>query len=429
MEIARLWGTRFDGSRGADPRVVAAYRLGTDVIAKGAVFVLTVLAARQLSPQAFGLFALGSTLGWLAGVISDAGIQLHVARSVARSPTEMAGAIFRRWWTWRLSAATVALLAVALAARLWTSDAHDWLALVLFTTTWICHSLAECVYHIFRGLGRTDLESTLAATSRVVTLAAAAVALSAVPDALGLAMATTVVALVMLQVTWRVAGRLSPRKWSEVAARPRWREFATEVAPLGAGLVLSALYLRIDVVLIEQWQGTSAVGAYNAVFRVVEALRLVPAAILAVSFSALCRAPSTSLMAGIATRLTAGALLPVGVLWVAAERLIPIVFGSSFVDAVPAFRTLLLAFPLMSLNYVLTTQLVAWDQHRAFAILCAAALAVNVWLNASLVPRWSIVGAAWATVGTEVAVTAGCLAALLRYPGPGITVSGSREGM
>lgn len=429
MAIARRWGTRFDASRGADPRAVAAYRLATDVVAKGSVFVLTVLAARQLSPQAFGLFALGSTLGWLAGVISDAGVQLHVARAVARSPTAMAGAIFKRWWTWRASAAIVALLSVALAARRWTNDAHDWLALVLFAATWILHGLAECIYHVFRGLARTDVESTLAATSRVVTVAAATLTLSAVADALALATATTVVAILMLQVTWTVAARLSPPKWSEAVARPRWREFATEIAPLGAGLVLSALYFRIDVVLVEQWQGTSAVGAYNAVFRVVEALRLVPAAILAVSFRALCRATSTSLMAGLAARLTAGAVLLVSVLWIAAEQLIPMVFGPSFADAVPAFRTLLLAFPLMSLNYVLTTQLVAWDRHRAFAIVCAAALAVNVWLNASLVPRWSIVGAAWATLGTEVAVTAGCLAALLRGPGPGITVSRSTEGM
>ena len=40
------------------------------------------------------------------------------------------------------------------------------------------------------------------------------------------------------------------------------------------------------------------------------------------------------------------------------------------------------------------------------------ALAVNVALNARLIPAWSIEGAAWATLGTEVCLTVGCLVAL-----------------
>ena len=41
-----------------------------------------------------------------------------------------------------------------------------------------------------------------------------------------------------------------------------------------------------------------------------------------------------------------------------------------------------------------------------------AALAVNVALNARLIPAASIEGAAWATLGTELFLTAGCGVAL-----------------
>ena len=78
----------------------------------------------------------------------------------------------------------------------------------------------------------------------------------------------------------------------------------------------------------------------------------------------------------------------------------------------PAFRILLLSFPLLSLNYALTHQLVGWDGQRTYAVLCGIALAVNVGLNARLIPAWSIEGAAWATLATEVFLTAECLVAL-----------------
>src|SRR6185436_10258768 len=84
----------------------------------------------------------------------------------------------------------------------------------------------------------------------------------------------------------------------------------------------------------------------------------------------------------------------------------------SYRAAVPAFRVLLLSFPLLSLNYALTHQLVGWDRQRAYATLCGLALAVNLALNARLIPAMSIEGAAWATLGTELMLTIGCLVAL-----------------
>ena len=64
----------------------------------------------------------------------------------------------------------------------------------------------------------------------------------------------------------------------------------------------------------------------------------------------------------------------------------------------PAFRILVLSFPLFSLNYALTHQLIGWDGQRAYAAICAVALLRQLALNARLIPALSIDGAAWATL-------------------------------
>jgi hypothetical protein len=74
------------------------------------------------------------------------------------------------------------------------------------------------------------------------------------------------------------------------------------VLPLGAAVLLSALYFRIDVFFIERWQGLEAVGGYNAVFRLVEAMRLLPAAVMAVTFRCWCRPPTRGSCNGSAAR-------------------------------------------------------------------------------------------------------------------------------
>jgi O-antigen/teichoic acid export membrane protein len=184
------------------------------------------------------------------------------------------------------------------------------------------------------------------------------------------------------------------------------------VAPIGAGIVLSALYFRVDLFLVQWWAGTEKVALYNAVFRVIEGLRLFPAAALAVALPDLCRARDVRPLATVSTLVTAGGLVVAAPAWPFADRLVVLLFGEQYAAAAPAFRVLLLSFPLLSLNYALTHQLIGWDRQRAYAAICAAALVVNVALNARLIPVLSIEGAAWATIGTELVVTFGCTAVL-----------------
>ena len=93
----------------AKPRrvLLIAYKAFADLAGKGALFVITIAAARRLSPEAFGLFSLGSTLGWIAAVVSDGGIQLHLAREVARRPAE-ASRLLNGWLRIRLWTAATA---------------------------------------------------------------------------------------------------------------------------------------------------------------------------------------------------------------------------------------------------------------------------------------------------------------------------------
>jgi O-antigen/teichoic acid export membrane protein len=134
----------------------------------------------------------------------------------------------------------------------------------------------------------------------------------------------------------------------------------------------------------------------------------------------LIRAGDLRPLARVAMPVTAFALAATAILWLAAGWLVPWLYGDPYAAAVPAFRVLLLSFPLLSLNLALTHQLIGWDGQRAYAGLCALALAVNVGLNALLIPIWSIEGAAWTTLVTELVLAAGCAIALwmARSPAP-----------
>lgn len=392
------------------------YRAFSDLAGKGSLLAITVFAAHRLSPREFGVFALASTLGWILAVASDFGIQLHLARSIARRPQEAAN-LLGTWLRVRLWTAGGAIVAVAVGLIVVHPTGNAATAIGVFALVYVVSGLIEFLHYFYRGLGRTDVESSLTLWQRSATLGCALFALAWRADVTLLGAAMLVPVLVTFGASLRIATRLGRTAAGAArrAASPPIRllpEFQRDVLPIGAAIVLSALYFRVDLFLLQLWSGTEPVALYNAVFRLVEALRLFPAAVLAVALPLLCRADSARPLARVALAVTAFAVAATIVLSATAAWAIPLVYGAHFAAAVPAFRILILAFPLMSLNFALTHQLIAWDGQRAYAALCGLALVVNVALNGRLIPALSIEGAAWATLWTEVFLTTGCVVAL-----------------
>jgi O-antigen/teichoic acid export membrane protein len=130
---------------------------------------------------------------------------------------------------------------------------------------------------------------------------------------------------------------------------------------------------------------------------------------MAVTFPMLVQTSDLQLVRAIGGRLAAAGLVLAAVCGLGATVIVPFVYGESYAYAAPAFAVLSLALPLFFLNYALTHQVIGWDGQRAYLAIVTLALAGNIAANLLLVPSRGIVGAAIATVLTEILVTAGCI--------------------
>ena len=386
------------------------------------MLVITVVAARQLNPDPFAILALAMATGWLLGVASDAGLSMHLARETARDPR-----IGRQHVLEVVSLrAGLAFFAATLAVLLtpYLAPPHWRMQFVLIVMVQLCGAVIETISHYFRGLRRSEIESAIHVAHRATTLILALVVLWWWRRLDYLAVAMLVPAAIAMLVSMAIAARLSGTGNREPGTGSREpgnregsltaREYFTVVFPLGAATLLSALYFRIDVYFIQQWHGFQPVGGYNAAFRLVEALRLLPAAVMAVTFPLLVQSRDTELVGKLGAGLgLAGAALAV-ICALGAPVIIPVIYGAHYAYAAPAFAVLSLALPLFFLNYALTHQVIGWDGQRAYLAIVIVALAGNIAANLLLVPSQGIVGAAIATVLTEIVVTAGCVYALVQ---------------
>jgi len=155
------------------------------------------------------------------------------------------------------------------------------------------------------------------------------------------------------------------------------------------------------------------VAVYNSVFRLIEALRLFPAAVLAVVFPYLCRSRSLRPLGATGIGLAAAGLLATAVGNCQGGSWLGLFCGKNYGQDLRTFRILLWAVPLLFLNYDLTHQLIGWKQQRPYAWLCGGSVITNLLLNWALIPLWGIGEAAWSTLATELFLGKGCILVLM----------------
>jgi O-antigen/teichoic acid export membrane protein len=382
-------------------------KVGADVVSKSVTLLITVVAARVLPATEFGVLALAMTTGWLLGVASDAGLPLFVAKVVARHRglTPLA----RRALAHRAGLAVAALAAAAGLGAVLMPTAYL-PAFVVIAAAQILGAWFETVAHVFRGMNRTDIESALTIAYRGATAVLAVAALLSFASLLPLAFALAVPVAAALPVAWALAASSSSTGAAAASeASVRLRDFA----PVGLGILCSALYFRVGLYFLEHWHGVEAVGEYNAAFRIVEAARLLPAAALAVQFAVLCRAVDLRPLRLLTAALAVPGLVAGGVVYAAAAALLTVLYGERFAAAAPALQLLGVALPLFFINYALTHQVIAWDGYVPYLATAATALAASIVSNALLIPRGGMEAAAAATIITELVVTIGCVVALV----------------
>lgn len=398
-------------------------KAAADLTGKLVTFGVTVAAARTLPGDAFGVVALATVWGWLAGVATDAGWSMYLAQAAARQPAAagvMAATILGR----RGRTALAAWVLVSVAASAWLAPAFI-AGFALLLAAQLAGAVLDTAMHAFRGLERTDLEARLHTAQRLAAGTLAVGVLAWRPSLEGLGLALLVPPLGALAtarvVLRRLTGNVAATSWSP----PRGAEVRQQVWPLGLGALVSAIYFRCDVLFVEYWHGLDAAGVYNAAFRVVDAVRLFPAAVLAVAFPALVRARDAKPVVRVSWPLFIAGAMGGGTIAVLAPVVLELAYGPRLVSAATTLRVLALSVPLFFLNYALTHQVIGWGRPRAYLHVAIGGLTVNLAANSLLVRPYGGTGAALATCLTEVAITAACLAFLARRAPAAASVTGS----
>ena len=370
-----------------------------------------VIVARAYGPLEFGSYTAAHTLATIFLLVADFGFDILLTWEVGRRQDKVQ-AIVSRYLSAKLVVSAAATIAMAvLGMILEVSPLTRTLILVLSGSVFFS-AMVNFFVALFRGIEQFQYESWISLAANGVLLLATGVAavLKAPVWAVGAlfvlsrALAVLIASLLgvrlgaVRRVEWFLPGRTELRR----------------IGVFGVHAIFATLFFTQDTLLLALWRGDTQVGVYQAAFKLVGLLFLLPDVLMTAVFPSLAKAHeddrSRWKRAGI---LLQKALFAIGVtlslmLLAAPDIVIRVVYGSAaFDDSIAVLRIFSVAVFVHCATISFAVMLTTSGRHAVRMIVVVCATVFNFSLNAVLIPQLGTTGAAIASVSTLIAVGLG----------------------
>lgn len=363
-----------------------------------------VILARLLGTRQYGLLAGAVALVAVVSQYSPLGSGLLFLRYV--SPDHRR---FREYWGNILLSifllGCVLVLGIRLAGRWLVGEASVPLLIPIAISDCLFQQLTSCAGQIFQTFEKMKFSAALNLSSNVLRFVLAAAMLLTLKKASALqwSIASAVVSFLAVCIAVATVTRsfgLPSFSLSLFVKRAR------EGFVFALSGSTTAVYNDVDKVVLSHFRMDQANGIYSMAYRAVNIGTMPVMSVVAAAFPRFFREGAKGISATVPLaksllRRTAVMGAGISVALFLCAPLIPVLVGSSYAESVRALRWLCL-IPLLRCFHLSAGDAIAGAGHQKSRLVSQSIAAIgNLLLNLYLVPRYSWLGAAWASLATD----------------------------
>jgi len=179
---------------------------------------------------------------------------------------------------------------------------------------------------------------------------------------------------------------------------------AKEALPFIAANVFFIIYYRVDILMLSYLQGNTPVGLYSAAYKLIDPLLFLPGALASTLMPVMSKQYITdtnnlkrTYMLGY--RYIFMIMLPVTVgIYIISENVIDLLYTTEYSGSIVAMQILVATIIFNSLNSIHSSVLTATNLQKLNLLAVTICCIANVFLNIILIPTYSYMGAAFATL-------------------------------
>ena len=378
--------------------------------------VLIIYVARILGATEYGKFTFALAFVSLFIIFSNLGLRPIITREFARE--EERKKEFYSILSLKILLSLGALILILIGSFFVTPDETIRKLIWIIAIFVLINSFYSIIYGFFAAHQRMEYEALGEILNALVVTGAGLFVIFNFPSVVNLSYAylfASTTALIFILALFHFRFLSFKLYWRKAV----WKKFLSMSWPLALAGLFCTVYNNIDSVMMGYFGQITETGWYNAAYRIVN-IALFPMGLVAASFfpvlSKFARPAKNSLPDKIKEAkeslqkiwsynleimiLLAFPLMVGGVTF--APRFIGFIYGQDFFSSILAFQILIIMAGIIFLYVPFYNVLTASGQQKKILLVSLAGAIINVVLNLILIPKFSLYGAASATVVTHL---------------------------
>ena len=378
-------------------------------ISKGLAFFLTILIARYLGAEGYGVFSFAFAFVALFAVLADFGLSTLTIREVARDKS-----LARKY----IDNIAVIKLILGLITFGFIIGIIQFLGkipevktLVYLAGIWaIIQNFTQFFQSIFRAFEKMQYE----ALSKIIySIFLFLIAGFVLWQNLGIKLLISsyiVAGVIAFIFTLFLVRKKFTKFWIEIDFG-FWKRLLKEAWPFALTFIFAALYFRTDIIMLSIMQNDVAVGLYSAAKNILEGLGIITLIVCTTVYPIFSKyyIKSKKKLYSFFKKtwkysITFNVIL-VFFLYLLAPLIIKTLYGVEFTPSIDVMYIFLLTHILTFSNTLINYLINAANQQRLAAKFIGISLLINIFLNFLLIPNYSYNGAAFATLLSDLFIT------------------------
>lgn len=371
-------------------------------------FLTSIVLVRYLGPAGLGQYTFVLTLAGLFALFCDLGIGQLLIREVSKDNSRAAKYLGNYLFIQLLLSGLVFSIMLGMVS-LYKYPAVVKLALVIMGLNLVVVSFSQPFYNITMAFDKLRFNAISTVISNVFYCLCILAAVYFRRGLLMLVTANLLTSIIELSLAVFICTRFCARP-KFIFDREIWFTVGRNFIPFGLYLIFTGFYRQIDIIMLSAMKTVADVGFYSAAFKIIYLFLLIPTSFSKAIFPLLSkeaqgdqRQLSGTISFSMKYLLALSFPLAIaGTLF--APEIISLLFGQKFLASSLVLIILIWDVVLVFWHSTLCQSLIASNKMISVVWGSILAFILNLGLNFLLIPKYSYLGAAWATLASELVV-------------------------
>lgn len=380
----------------------------SQIISYSLAFFYTIYTARYLGVEGFGIISLALAITGIFGILMDLGQTQLTVREVSRNKN-LASKYLNNIITIKFILSFVTFGVIFLVVNLIGYPQQTSDVVYIITLSIIIGAFTGIFNSLFQAFEKMEYQSIGVIISSILMFTGVILIIFYKLNIIAFASIYLIASIIVLIYSFSIFFKSFFLPKIEVDT-DFWKSIIKKALPFGFASIFVTIYYMIDSVMLSIIVGNTAVGVYNAAYRLIFVFLSFYAVYIMAIFPVMSNffenaKESLKFASNRSIKYMLIISIPISIgITMLADKIILLIYGTAYIASILALQILVWTIIFMFVNGICGNLLGAINKQPVMTKITALAAVLNIGLNLFLIPAYSFIGASAATVITEFTI-------------------------